>query len=276
MSNTEDVVQLHWKGVTIVDHITTIQYDVTSGELSDCSRTYEIGKYSKLNSFVNSTQGVFLLFLSGNFSCIRAGIVLTRRIGHFLIKKYIPSALIVLMSFVGFWIPTDSYPARIAIVVMSLLGLITQEIQTSGEINASYVVALNIWYIGCITFVFLALIEFAFAMLHFHKIAQNTTQSLYHRMNSMTNTRLSAQMNPDGGMCVIPCNQQDNSLKMNGLSVSTRRSEELNPNWAKILVQKLLSSQSRNQNRVDIVSRKIFPFSYTLFIIMYIFYIKFF
>lgn len=84
--------------------------------------------------------------------------------GHFVVKKYIPSFLIVVMSFVGFWIPTNAYPARVALVITSLLALITQQLQSSAEISASYVVALNLWMIICITFVFLALIEFAFAI----------------------------------------------------------------------------------------------------------------
>lgn len=69
------------------------------------------------------------------------------------------------MSFVGFWIPTNSYPARVTLVITSLLALITQQLQTSAEINASYVVALNIWMIICISFVFLAFIEYTFAII---------------------------------------------------------------------------------------------------------------
>lgn len=152
-------------------NLKTVLDNIPSVSLNGFSRSQSSWSFLK-SWLITSRFDSISIYSAGKFSCVRGGIILTRRIGHFLIKKYIPSFLIVTMSFVGFWIPTDSYPARIVLTVTSLLALITQEIETSAEINASYVVALNVWMIICISFVFLAIVEFGFAMLHFHKNLQ--------------------------------------------------------------------------------------------------------
>lgn len=84
------------------------------------------------------------LFL-GIFSCLYGEITLKRNIGNYLIKRFIPSMVIVLMSFCGFWIPTTVSPARTSIPITALLALITQQIQS--DLNVSYVYALQIWNI---------------------------------------------------------------------------------------------------------------------------------
>ena len=85
-----------------------------------------------------------------------------RNVGNYLIKRFIPSFLIVIMSFIGFWIPATIAPARISLIITSLLALIAQQIQA--ELNVSYIYALEVWTIMCIIYVFATLIEFAIAI----------------------------------------------------------------------------------------------------------------
>ncbi|CAG2180406.1 unnamed protein product, partial [Oppiella nova] len=86
------------------------------------------------------------------------------------------------MSFVGFWIPVTAYPARVALVITALLALITQQHQ-SAEVNVSYVIALNVWMIICIAFVFFALIEYAIAIAYcesFYRLITTDDQHQHH------------------------------------------------------------------------------------------------
>ena len=53
---------------------------------------------------------------------------------------------------------------QIALVVTPLLSLITQQTQIYAEITVSYVVALHIWMIACIGFVFLSMLEMVYAV----------------------------------------------------------------------------------------------------------------
>lgn len=50
---------------------------------------------------------------TGNFSCLRAGIRLFRRLSYYAIRIYAPSLLVTITSFVGFWIPVAAWPARV-------------------------------------------------------------------------------------------------------------------------------------------------------------------
>lgn len=66
----------------------------------------------------------------GNYSCLRALITLERNIGFHLVQSYLPSILIVVISWMGFWMDTDSVPARTCLGVTTLL---TVSNQASGE-----------------------------------------------------------------------------------------------------------------------------------------------
>ena len=48
---------------------------------------------------------------------------LQRRLGYHLFHTYIPSALIVVMSWISFWIKPEAIPARVTLGVTSLLTL---------------------------------------------------------------------------------------------------------------------------------------------------------
>jgi len=112
-------------------------------------------------SLSKSQSNYFLSFL-GTFSCLVATIHLKRNVGNYLIKRFVPSFLIVIMTFIGFWIPTSIPPARVSLIITALLALIAQQIQA--ELNVSYVYALEVWTIICIIFVFSTLIEYAIAI----------------------------------------------------------------------------------------------------------------
>lgn len=70
---------------------------------------------------------------------------------------------------------SGSYPARTALSITALLALITQQMQSS-NVNVSYIMALNIWMLICIAFVFLSLIGIFF---HYAPLAQLTNRFNY-------------------------------------------------------------------------------------------------
>ncbi|KRT84639.1 transmembrane ion channel, partial [Oryctes borbonicus] len=87
---------------------------------------------------------------------------LRRRLGYHLFHTYIPSALIVVMSWISFWIKPEAIPARVTLGVTSLLTLATQNTQSQQSLPpVSYVKAIDVWMSSCSVFVFLSLMEFA-------------------------------------------------------------------------------------------------------------------
>ncbi|GFN97575.1 glycine receptor subunit alpha-2 [Plakobranchus ocellatus] len=101
--------------------------------------------------------------ISGNFSCIEANFYLRRQFGYYIVQVYIPSVLIVMLSWVSFWIDLDATPARVSLGLLTVLAISTQ---SSGEKSAlprvSYIKALDLWLAVCLMFVFLALLEFSY------------------------------------------------------------------------------------------------------------------
>ena len=97
----------------------------------------------------------------GNFSCLAAVFRLRRNVGYFVLQSYIPSILIVMISWVGFCISRNSDPARVSLGVTTVLTMTTIAKSSSQVFVVSYLVALDVWCATCMVFVFGALLEYA-------------------------------------------------------------------------------------------------------------------
>lgn len=99
---------------------------------------------------------------SGEYSCLKVDLLFKREFSYYLIQIYTPCCMLVIVSWVSFWLDQGAVPARVSLGVTTLLTMATQ---TSG-INASlppvsYTKAIDVWTGVCLTFVFGALLEFA-------------------------------------------------------------------------------------------------------------------
>ena len=98
-----------------------------------------------------------------NYTCIRLEFDLQRRYGYYLTQIYIPSVLIVILSWVSFWLDIDAIPARISLGVLTVLTMTTQSSGARSSLpKVSYIKAIDIWMAMCLVFVFLALLQFAY------------------------------------------------------------------------------------------------------------------
>lgn len=74
-----------------------------------------------------ATPGSIVCFpVAGNFTCLEVILSFRRRLGYYLFHTYIPTCLIVVMSWISFWIRPEAVPARVTLGVTSLLTLHTQ------------------------------------------------------------------------------------------------------------------------------------------------------
>ncbi|VDO83363.1 unnamed protein product, partial [Haemonchus placei] len=97
-----------------------------------------------------------------NFSCLEGNLYLSRSIGYNLVQSYIPTGLIVMISWVSFWIDRRAVPARVTLSFTTLVSLTTLGNGLRfGLPQVSYVKAIDLWYGACMLFVFSALLEFA-------------------------------------------------------------------------------------------------------------------
>ena len=64
--------------------------------------------------------------VAGSYACIRAYFHLERRLRAYILSTYLPSMLVVLLSWVSFWIDLESVPARISLGILTMLTITTQ------------------------------------------------------------------------------------------------------------------------------------------------------
>ncbi|XP_052278211.1 glycine receptor subunit alpha-1-like [Dreissena polymorpha] len=97
------------------------------------------------------------------YPCIGVKFVLQRDNSQSLIQIYVPTALIVILSWVSFWIDCTSVPGRVSLALLTVLTMTTQSAGAVANLPAvSYIKAIDVWLSVCLTFVFLGLIEFAY------------------------------------------------------------------------------------------------------------------
>jgi len=109
----------------------------------------------------NYTNDCTQEYATGNFTCLEVVFVLKRRLGYYLFHTYIPTCLIVVMSWVSFWIKPEVAPARVTLGVTSLLTLSTQHAKSQAALPpVSYLKAVDAFMSTCTIFVFMALMEY--------------------------------------------------------------------------------------------------------------------
>ncbi|XP_022115649.1 pH-sensitive chloride channel 2 isoform X1 [Pieris rapae] len=100
---------------------------------------------------------------SGNYSALKFTFKLGREVGYYLMDYFIPSMMIVAMSWVTFWLQADASAPRITLGTSTMLSFITLASSQAKTLpKVSYIKASEIWFLGCIGFIFSALVEFAF------------------------------------------------------------------------------------------------------------------
>ncbi|XP_064649954.1 glycine receptor subunit alpha-4-like [Lineus longissimus] len=104
------------------------------------------------------------VYNTGSYSCLYVQFTLKREFGYYLTGTYIPSMLIVVLSWISFFIDVRATPARISLGLLTVLTITTMNSGVRSTLpKVSYIKAVDVWMSACLTFVFAALLEFAIA-----------------------------------------------------------------------------------------------------------------
>ncbi|XP_020954266.1 gamma-aminobutyric acid receptor subunit beta-3 isoform X1 [Sus scrofa] len=142
---TTDDIEFYWRGgdkaVTGVERIELPQFSIVEHRLVSRNVVFATGAYPRLS----------LSFR------------LKRNIGYFILQTYMPSILITILSWVSFWINYDASAARVALGITTVLTMTTINTHLRETLpKIPYVKAIDMYLMGCFVFVFLALLEYAF------------------------------------------------------------------------------------------------------------------
>ncbi|KAF2353388.1 Neurotransmitter-gated ion-channel [Trinorchestia longiramus] len=145
LSHTVEDLIFDWEqenvALDVDKNIQLPQFDLTAYTTADCTQLYS----------------------TGNFTCLEVVFTLKRRLGYYLFHTYMPTCLIVIMSWISFWIKPEAAPARVTLGVTSLLTLSTQHAKSQAALPpVSYIKIIDMFMNTCTIFVFLALMEYAF------------------------------------------------------------------------------------------------------------------
>lgn len=98
-------------------------------------------------------------YFIGNYSRLACEIQFVRSMGYYLIQIYIPSGLIVIISWVSFWLNRNATPARVALGVTTVLTMTTLMSSTNAALpKISYVKSIDVYLGTCFVMVFASLL----------------------------------------------------------------------------------------------------------------------
>ncbi|GMT32120.1 hypothetical protein PFISCL1PPCAC_23417, partial [Pristionchus fissidentatus] len=100
-------------------------------------------------------------YSTGTWSCVTAEFHVKREITHHVMQSYVPTTLIVVISWFSFWLDVEAVPARVSLAITTLLTLSTQASAARMALpEVSYMKAIDVWMGACMMFVFGVMIEF--------------------------------------------------------------------------------------------------------------------
>ncbi|XP_064652877.1 glycine receptor subunit alpha-2-like isoform X2 [Lineus longissimus] len=227
---TSDVLLYKWreKTVEMEDELILPQFKLIKYILVDCSQNYSTGYYP----------------------CLQIDFILKRSIGYYMIQIYIPSVMIVILSWVAFWISIDAIPARVTIGLLTVLTMTTQSAGARQQLpRVSYIKALDVWMSVCLVFVFSSLLEFAVVNVFSRKEIRRYMRHL-HPMDDekAISERCSERVS------------HNKMVRMMGDSGGGQRGG----------MPMMRDNEARARaNMIDKLSRKLFPLAFVVFNVVY-------
>ncbi|XP_039960545.1 pH-sensitive chloride channel 2-like [Bactrocera tryoni] len=150
--NSSEVI-LHWgeeDAIEIDPNIQLIDYEL---------------EYSWHNETIFQTRKGDLRYtlLGGNYSSISFTVYLTRDSLFYTFDYFLPSIMLVGISWVSFWLQADQTPARTTLGTSTMLSLFTLTSNYEKKFETkNHAQFFEVWFFGCTFFIFGSLMEFAF------------------------------------------------------------------------------------------------------------------
>ncbi|XP_054257131.1 pH-sensitive chloride channel 2-like [Macrosteles quadrilineatus] len=230
---------------------------------------------------------------AGNFSTLSVYFTLKRLYGFYIMDYYVPSALIVIVSWVSFWLDANSTPGRTILGTSTLLTFITLSRNIGSSLpKVSYVKSSEVWYLGCIGFLFSSLAEFAFVNVIWRRTKNVNLKKVTgkHILQSTLTPQIYRKelgLNPSKSMpsmCPVPEHYTTPKSKLNGdfsIYSSTHSSMNMQDrlSTAPLSVPKLegkgpsktlfTMTPQEIANWIDRRSRLLFPIAFVIFNCVY-------
>ncbi|GFX47108.1 gamma-aminobutyric acid receptor subunit beta [Trichonephila clavipes] len=184
---------------------------------------------------------------TGNYSRLICEIQFIRSMGYYLIQIYIPAGLIVIISWVSFWLHRNATPARVALGVTTVLTMTTLMSSTNAALpKISYIKSIDVYLGTCFVMVFASLLEYATVGYLGKRIAMRKTRAQLiakiaeqHRQRCMahhatTSTASTADGGPGDAAVLVAANSEV-PLVRTAVSTHRYRCDGLNPSASQVI-----------------------------------------
>ncbi|XP_014373068.1 gamma-aminobutyric acid receptor subunit rho-3 [Alligator sinensis] len=253
----EDDLMLYWKhgneSLSTDEHISLSQFFIE-----------EFSASSGL-AFYSSTGWYNRLFI--NFA-------LRRHIFFFVLQSYFPAMLMVMLSWVSFWIDRRAVPARVSLGITTVLTMSTIITGVSASMpQVSYIKAVDIYLWISFVFVFLSVIEYA-AVNYLTTVEERKQLKKRGKVPGVYNLDAVQAMAFDGcyhdtdlDLADLSVHSEESSSRGRAASIPNvdttrvKRKRSLKGNVGRIILQ--------NNHVIDTYSRIIFPIVYIIFNFFY-------
>ncbi|CAF1082655.1 unnamed protein product [Adineta ricciae] len=198
--------------------------------------------------------------------------------------------LIVILSFVSFWIDHKSVPARISVGLLTVLTVTTQSSGIRSQLpRVSYIKAIDVWMSACLVFVFAGLLEYALvnviarkgelkqqvrfskevignrlAQVHFYK-KDDAHQSNAETMETLVHKTSGADRNLGGGTTTTTSHSHYSTMSNTSAPSQTPQVVLSQP----AQLAKAAKPVRDSAQFVDLVSAVLFPVAFIVFNIIY-------
>ncbi|KAH6931325.1 hypothetical protein HPB50_023548 [Hyalomma asiaticum] len=195
---------------------------------------------------------------TGVFSFLNVTFTLERQNGYHLIQTYLPTFLIVMISWVSFWLNVDATPARVTLGVTTLLTMTTVASGVRTQLPpVSYIKAIDVWIGACSVMVFGALLEFTLVnYLSRSKLRPEEFRKSINIFHLCKNRTWDAE-----------ADEQERNRKG-----GEKQDGEEGPNKYESRGHMELQKNLKRSQNVDKVCRIMFPFVFFVFNVVYWFY----
>ena len=186
----------------------------------------------------------FVFIVTANFSCVKMNIKLDRVYDFYIIQTYVPTILVVILSWVSFWISIDATPARIS---LGLLTVLTMTTQNTGLPRVTYFKAIDVWMVSCLIFVFAALIEFAWVNV-LSRVAERRRSTIIDIPDHYDRSSQNRQTNHDK-VIIMDRPSQNRKTNHDKVIIMDRPSQNMETNHDKVV--DLHENRKNNHDQVE-------------------------
>lgn len=201
-------------------------------------------------------------YADGTHSKLVARFWFKRRLGYAFLQIYIPTIMLVVLSWLSFWIPEDSVPARVALGSTTVLSVVTFTGSFRSSLpKVSYIKAVDVYFIASFTFVFAAVVEYVSVLLNTGLNRQRSNSGLYSSRNHVDVGKQTNEYKEEGELHEVKVESPASE------NVDLKKHRSVSARTAKEYMQYAFV---RNEaSSIDRVSRVLFPCCYAIFNLIY-------